>query len=564
MTKYRSNVTPGTAIWAGRRAHFMAMGLSEEDMLKPKIAIINTSSELAMCFNHLDDVAAEVKKAIREAGGIPFEIRTAASSDFITNAGKFGAYVLATRDLIASDIEVQVEGALLDGMVCLASCDKSAPGQLMAAGRINVPTIVVICGYQASGEYKGKHTDIEDVFLHSSHVATGKTTVEELGEMAKVAIRSPGVCAGMGTANSMHVLSEALGMTIPGSAPVRAVSPRMLDNARAAGRRIVEMIDEDLRPRDIITDASVRNAARAVIAVSGSINCVKHLQAIAIEAGLDINVMDVFAEYGRKVPLLCAVRPSGDTLTEAFDDAGGARGLLDQLRPILETDVMTVSGKTLAQILDEAPPTDTTVIQPLDNPVSTRPTLNIVKGSLIPGGGIIRIGGTGERTMRFRGKAIIYHARDEAIKGIANGEVKPGHVVVLRGLGVQGGPGLAMTSAVVFAIDGADLINKVAVITEGQLSGLVNKGLVVGEATPEAAAGGPLALLDEGDEIEIDVEQARVDLLVPEEVLAERRKQHREFGARIETGWLNVYQRNVSPVHQGAVLSPGGRPLAGQ
>ncbi|MCC6946176.1 MAG: dihydroxy-acid dehydratase [Bradyrhizobiaceae bacterium] len=565
MTKYRSNVAPGTAIWAGRRAHFRAMGLTDADMDKPKIAVINSSSDLAMCFNHLDGVAAEVKDAIRKAGGIPFEVRTAASSDFITNAGKFGAYVLPTRDLIAGDIEVQVEGALLDGMVCLASCDKTTPGQLMAAGRLNIPTIVVICGYQSSGVYKGEHTDIEDVFLKSSHVATGKVTVDELGKMADVAISSSGVCAGMGTANSMHVVAEALGMTVPGSAPVRAASPKMLENARRAGIRIVEMVDRNLRPRDIITESAIRNAAKAVLAVSGSINCVKHLQAIAVESGLNVNVMDIFDENSRKVPLLCAVRPSGDTLTETFDDAGGARGILQQLRPILELDAQTVSGKSMGEVLDELPPPDSEVIRPLDRPLSTRPALNIVRGNLVPGGGIVRIGGTDERPMRFRGRAKIFHSRDEAIAGIAAGEVKPGHVLILRGLGVVGGPGLAMTSAVVFALDGADLVNQVAVITEGQLSGLVNKGLVVGEASPEAAAGGPLALVDDGDEISIDVAEGRVDLHVPEEVLAVRRAdQSRHFGARIESGWLNIYQRTVSPVHEGSLMSPGGRPISEQ
>ncbi|MBN1238633.1 MAG: dihydroxy-acid dehydratase, partial [Gammaproteobacteria bacterium] len=202
--KLRSNLEPGTALWAGRRAQWRALGLTDEDMKKPKIAIVNSSSELSSCFSHLDGVSLELKKAIREAGGLPFEIRTAAPSDFITSAGRRGAYILPTRDLIANDIEVQVEGALLDGMVCLASCDKTTPGQLMAAGRLNVPTIVVVCGYQQSGVWRGKHVDIEDVFLKSGYVASGRVTLEELAGMADAAVRSPGVCAGMGTANSMH------------------------------------------------------------------------------------------------------------------------------------------------------------------------------------------------------------------------------------------------------------------------------------------------------------------------------------------------------------------------
>lgn len=563
--EYRSNLKPGTALWAGRRAHWRAMGLSEEDMLKPKIAVINTSSELAICFNHLDGIAKEVKDAIRQAGGIPFEVRTAAPSDFVTSAGRFGAYILPARDLIAADIEVQVEGALLDGMVCLGSCDKTTPGQLMAAGRMNIPSIVAICGYQASGQYKGEHVDIEEVFLKSSHIASGKMTVDELAKMADVAVQSSGVCAGMGTANSMHVVCEALGMTLPGAAPIRADSPRMIENARAAGTRIVEMVEQDLKPRDIITEAAIRNAVRMTLAVSGSINVVKHLRGIAVEAGLDVDVIGLFKEMANEIPLLSAVRPNGETLTEEFEEAGGAATVLKRLESKLDLDVMTVAGVTMGEILAERPQADTEVIRPLDRPLSTRPTINMMRGSLLPGGGIVRLGGTGERTMRFKGPARIFHSRDEALAGIAAGQVKDGEVVVLRGLGVIGGPGMALTSAVVFALDGADLIDKVAVITEGQVSGLVNKGLVVGEASPEAAAGGPMSQLESGDEIEIDVTQGTVNLNVAPDVLAARDDSPGRFGTKIDSGWLNVYQRTVTPVHEGAVLStvPKGQAVAG-
>jgi dihydroxy-acid dehydratase len=551
----RSNLKPGTALWAGRRAHWHAMGLSDEDMRKPKIAVVNTSSELAVCFNHLDHVAAEVKAAIREAGGIPFEVRTAAPSDFITSAGCSGAYILPSRDLIASDIEVQVEGAQLDGMVCLASCDKTTPGQLMAAGRMNVPAIVAIGGYQASGTLRGEHVDIEDVFLKSAHVAAGKMTVDELTEMADVAVQSSGVCAGMGTANSMHVVCEAVGMALPGSAPVRADSPRMLENARAAGRRVVQMVWEDLKPRDVLTAAAIRNGVRMTLAVSGSINCVKHLQAIAVEAGLEVDVIGMFRDLAQEIPLLAAVRPSGETLTEEFERAGGAAAVLKRLEPVLDTEPLTVTGRTMGEVLADIPSPRGDVIRPLDDPLSRRATINIVRGTLLPGGGIVRLGGTGARMTRFTGPARIYHSRDEALAGIAAGEVQEGEVVVLRGLGVIGGPGMALTSAVVFALDGADLIEKVAVITEGQVSGLVNRGLVVGEASPEAAAGGPMALLQDGDEIAIDVEAGTVDLNVPEAELARRDGSAGRFGARIDAGWLDVYQRTVGPVHEGAVLT---------
>lgn len=552
--KLRSNLEPGTALWAGRRAQWRVLGVTEADMDKPKIAVVNSSSELSSCFSHLDGVAAEVKTAIRSAGGVPFEIRTAAPSDFITSAGRRGAYILPSRDLIAADIEVQVEGALLDGMICLASCDKTAPGQIMAAGRLDIPSIVVVCGYQRSGKWRGEHVDIEDVFLKSGHVASGRMTLEELSGMADVAIGSPGVCAGMGTANSMHTVAEALGMTLPGSAPVAAMSEKMLANARASGGRIVELVCEDLKPRDVITAASVKNAVIVVLALSGSINCVKHLQAIATEARVDVDVYGLFAEYSAKVPLLAAIRPNGPGLIEDLEAAGGARAVLKRLEPLLDLDARTVTGSTLGDVLDGVEVADGDVIRPLDNPLSTRPSLVVVRGSLLPGGGIVRQGGTGERMTRFSGPANIFHSRDEALEGVSDGKVKAGDVVVLRGLGVIGGPGMAMTTAVVFALDGAGLINDVAVITEGQLSGLVNEGLVVGEASPEAADGGPLALVEPGDTISIDVEKKTVDLDVPDDVLAERRKQPKTFGAQDERGWLRVYQRTVAPVHEGAVL----------
>lgn len=555
MTRtYRSNLTPGGALWAGRRAHWRALGLSDDDMAKPKIAIINTSSELAICFSHLDQVANEVKQAIRDAGAVPFEVRTTAPSDFMTSAGRGGAYILPARDLIAHDIESQVEGALLDGVVCLASCDKTTPGQLMGVARMNVPAIVAICGYQASGEWRGEHVDIEEVFLKSAHVAAGRLTVEELGSMADVAIGSPGVCAGMGTANSMHVLCEALGMSLPGYAPVRADSPKMLDGARTTGRRIVEMVEEDLKPRDIITEESVRNAVRMVLAVSGSINCVKHLQAIAIEAGLDVDVYGMFRDLAHDIPLLTDVRPNGPTLTEEFEVDGGALGVLKQLESKLDGDAMTVSGTKIGDLIAKADLPGRS-IRPLSAPLSTRPTINIVRGSLLPGGGIVRLGGSGERKMAHTGPARIYHSRDEALAGIKKGEVQKGDVVVLRGLGVRGGPGMALTSAVVFALDGVNLNEEVAVITEGQVSGLVNTGLVVGEASPEAAAGGPLAFIRNGDEIEIDVTRGLVNINVPAAEFATRTQDQAEYGQDAPAGWLDVYRRTVGPVHEGAVTT---------
>ncbi|OGA27963.1 MAG: dihydroxy-acid dehydratase [Betaproteobacteria bacterium RIFCSPLOWO2_02_FULL_65_24] len=548
----RSNFKPGTPNWAGRRAQWRSLGLTDEDMEKPKIAVVNSSSELASCFTHLDGVAARVKQAIRAAGGLPFEIRTAAPSDFITNAGRRGGYILPTRDLITNDIEVQVEGALLDGMLCLASCDKTTPGQLMAAGRLDIPTIVVVCGYQQSGRYRGEHIDIEEVFLKSSYVASGGVSLEEITEMADNAVRGPGVCAGMGTANSMHIVCEALGMSLPGGAPVLANSPKMMDYVRRAGERIVQMVWDDAKPRDIMTAESFANAAMVVLSLSASINTVKHLQAIAMESQCDVDVYELFSRYADKVPLLAAIRPTGEKLIEDLEAAGGARAVMKRLESLLHLNARTVSGQTLGEALRDVTIANEEVIHTLERPVSKPPSLVIVRGSLMPGGGIVRLGG--ERTLKLTGPANIFHSREEAMEAIGRGEVKAGQVVVLRGLGVKGGPGMAMTSSVVFALDGAGLIDKVGVVTEGQLSGLVNRGLVVGEASPEAMEGGLIGLADNGDPITIDVEKRVVNLDVPEAVLAQRREQPREYGSRSERGWLSIYQRTVQPVHKGAVL----------
>ncbi len=274
----RSNFEPGTSRWATRRAQWRALGLTDEDMVKPKIAIVNSSSQLAICFSHLDEIARRARRAVQRAGGVAFEVRTAAPSDFITSAGHRGGYILSARDLITNDIEVAVEGALLDGMLCLASCDKTAPGQLMAAARLNIPSVIVACGYQPSGTYRGRHCDIEDVFLAAGHVANGRLTVAELTEMSEQAVLGPGVCAGLGTANTMHLACEALGMALPGTTPVRANSEPMWRAVEQAARRVVEMTAEDLRPRDILTPGAFANAVTTSLAVSGSINSVMHLQ----------------------------------------------------------------------------------------------------------------------------------------------------------------------------------------------------------------------------------------------------------------------------------------------
>lgn len=553
--KLRSNFPRGSYLWSVRNAQWQAMGIPEADCEKPKIAVVNSSSELAACYRHLDQVAAIVKDAIRAAGGVPFEIRTAAPSDFVTGAGARGAYMLGARDLVTNDIEVAVEGAQLDGMVCLTSCDKTVPGQLMAAARLNVPTIVVPCGYQASGRFRGHHCDIEDVFITAMHAVTGKVDVETVVGMSREAIRSPGVCSGMGTANSMHIVCEALGMALPGSAPVLAMSDKMKADAHAAGTRIVQMVWDELKPRDILVPGAFANAVRAVLAVGGSVNCIKHLQATATEAGLDVDVYALFERFGSDVPVLAGIRPVGEQTIEEFEAAGGARAVLKQLQPQLDTSVIGVSGRTLAEVLAQTTVADPATIRPLDNPVARGPAITVLRGSMCPETGIVKTGILARRSRRFSGPAICFDTSDAAIAALNDGTIRPGHVVVMRGAGAKGGPAMGGgASRVVFAIDGKDMGDQVALLTDGHLSGLVCKGLVVAEISPEAALGGPLALVRDGDTVTIDLDTRRCDLEIDDTELQRRRAAWQPPAPAFDRGWLQIYRANVGPLPRGAVL----------
>lgn len=531
----RSDLPVGSPRWATRRAQWLALGLTDEDMAKPKIAVVNSSSSLAPCFSHLDPIAAAVKESIAAAGGLAFEIRTVAPTDFIMSRGGAGGYVLSSRDLVAADIEAVVEGAQLDGMVCLASCDKTTPGQLMAAARLDVPTLVLACGYQSHGP----GVDIEEVFLRAGEVASGGITVDGLCDLSARAITGPGVCTGMGTANSMHIVAEALGMTLPATTPVRANSEPMWRAVGESGPAIVAAVLAGRRPREILTPAAFANAVAVVLAVSGSINTVKHLQAVAREAGLDLDVYGLFESLANTVRPLTAVRPNGSDSIEEFEDAGGALAVLKQLGSVVDGTATTVTGASMAERVADAV-ADNRVIQPLSDPRGDHPTIVVIRGSLAPESAIVKLSVTEQRATGFDGVARVFEDAAAAVAGIEAGEVRPGEVLVLRGLGPVGTPGMGMASQTVFALAGAGLSEQVAVVTDGQLSGLVNKGIVVGEVRPEAALPGPLGLVRDGDRIAIDLTARRVDLLVDADELAGRAPVGRTVHPG-PNGWLNVY-----------------------
>lgn len=563
----RSMFPPGTRRWAVRLAQWRAMGIAWEDLSKPKIAVVNSSSGLAICYRHLDRVSAAVHAAIREAGGLPFEIRTAAPSDFITSAGAGGRYILPSRDLIVNDIEVMVEGALLDGMVCLSSCDKTTPAHLMAAARLDVPTVIVPGGYQGSGCWRGRPVDIQDVYEATGAVATGRMTLDELAEMASSAVDGPGVCAGMGTANTMHMMAESLGMALPGSAPIRAETPRMLDLAAQAGRRIVQMVHEELRPRRIITASALENAVAVALAVAGSVNVVRHLCAIATEAELDVDVVDLFDRLGARVPLLCAVRPNGPHRIDQLEEAGGTLAVMKQLQPLLYDEVGTVSGATWREILREVVVRDPEVVRPLDRPYRPEPGLAILRGTLAPEGAVVKLAAVPDHLRTFEGPARVYETEDSAAEDLRRGALRPGEVIVLRGLGPRGGPGTVFVSSFIAALSGADLESRVAVVTDGQVSGL-NRGLSIGQVMPEAAEGGPLALVRSGDPILIDLDRRRLDIAVDESTLKRRRTRWKPPAHPPGPGWLSIYAHAVQPGRTGSVLgrrstarpSPPSRP----
>jgi len=567
----RSNFPAASAHAVTRRAQWVSLGIDPTELDRPKVAIINTSNELAACFAHLDDVADLLKEELRSLGLLPFELRTAAPSDFITNAGRGGRYVLSARDLITNDVEVMVEGAQLDAMICLSSCDKTTPGHLMAAGRLNIPTVIVPCGYQRSGLAEGGEADVEEIFLRAAQQGLRdhsgpdgpQCAADELAalhELADGAIRSPGVCSGLATANSMHMAAEALGMAVTGSTPVRALSKRMWDSVRRSAHALADLVARDVRPRDLITAGSVTNAVRTMLAVGGSVNTIKHLQAVATEAGVDLDVWETFRTLGRETPTVCSIRPNGTDLIEDLEDAGGAATVLRELEPLLDGDQRTVDGGTLADNLARARPGDGRVIRTLDDPCSTTPAIVVLRGTLATDGAVSKrpIPDPGPRS--FRGPARVFHSREEGIEAVVENRIQAGDVAIIRGIGVTGGPAMGMISAFVFALEGRGLASEVAVITDGQMSGLVNHGIGIGEVSPEASAGGALGLVQDGDLVEIDLAEGRLDLLVDPAELAARPAFTPPEPAETSR-YLDQYRATVQPLACGAVL--GARSATG-
>lgn len=550
----RSNFEPGTTRWAVRRSQWTALGISEQDMDRPTIAVINSSSGLSSCYAHLDEVSAAVQRAVYDAGGLPFEVRTIAPSDFVTSAGREARYLMPSRDLLVNDIEAMVEGAVLDGMICLSSCDKTTPAHLMAAARLDLPSLVLVCGYQPSGRCGGRDVDIDDVYESVGATAAGTLSLDDLTEMTAAAIQGPGVCAGLGTANSMHIVAEALGMALPGGAPILAASPELNSYAEMAGRRIVTLVEEGITARAIITDAAITNAITVVEAVGGSINTVRHLAAIAAEAELGIDVVAEFERLHHSTPLLARIRPNGSNRVPDLQAAGGARAVMTQLGDLLDGDARSVAGGSISDHLHDSHIADAAIVRTRDQAYSPHGGLAVLRGNLAPEGALLKISAVPAGARAFAGACRVYDSETTAMADIRAGRLAPGQALVLRGMGPKGGPGTVFAAGVVAALVGAGLSADVAVITDGELSGL-NSGLTVGQVMPEAAEGGPLAAVRDGDTVSIDLDTLTLTLHIEPDELARRLAQTAANPQPpAPRGLLSQYRQLVSPISRGAVL----------
>ncbi|GAB3427305.1 dihydroxy-acid dehydratase [Niabella aquatica] len=553
MNKLRSNFEKGSTRWAVRRSQWIAMGIAEEDFEKPKIAIINSSSGLSVCYQHLGKYSRMAQAAVKEAGGLPFEVCTIAPSDFITSAGKKARYLMPSRDLLVNDIEVMVEGAELDGMILLSSCDKTTPAHLMAAARLNIPAVVVACGYQLGGHCNGRQVDIEEVYKGVGTVLTGKMSLEEMEEWTRCAIKGPGVCAGLATANSMHCMAEALGMALAGSTPIRADSEALKKVVMEAGKKIIELVNDNLRPRDIIKRESIQNAIRVAVSIGCSVNTVRHLTAVAIEAGLNLDVIRMFEEEATRFSQITRIRPNGPDRIEQFDKAGGTRAVLQRLKNELNLEVQTVNNQFLSDILNDPVEIDETYIRSTGNPFRKEPGLTIIRGNLAPNGAIVKLSAIDAGRRVFEGPAKVYNDEDLAMQALAEGKISSGDIVVLRMLGPVGGPGTVFACSFMAALSGAGLADTVAVVTDGELSGL-NKGITIGQVMPEAALGGPLAIVEENDPIKIDLHERKIDLLIHKDSFDSRMNSWAPLERQLENNWLKFYADNVMPLEKGAVF----------
>jgi dihydroxy-acid dehydratase len=540
---------------APHRSLFSAVGLLPEELEKPIIGIANSASELIPGHIHLSRIAQAVKDGVRMAGGTPFEFSTIGICDGIAMNHEGMKYSLGSRELIADSVEVMGKAYPFDGLVLIPNCDKIIPGMIMAALRLNIPCVLVSGGPMLAGRFKGRPVDLITVFEAVGRVAAGTMSEKELSSLEGCACPGAGSCAGMFTANSMNCLSEALGIALPGNGTIPAVHSDRIRLAKRAGKTAVRLVEEDLKPRDIMTPEAFRNAITVDMAFGGSSNTALHLPALAHEARIHLP-LTLFDEIAEKTPHICLMSPAGVHHLEDLNDAGGVYGIMKELstKNLIQGQCITVEGKALAETLQYARVENAEVIRPIDQPYHAKGGLAVLQGTLAPGGAIVKVAGVATSMRNFTGSARVFDSEEETFTAIMEGRVKAGDAVIVRYEGPKGGPGMREMLTPTSVLCGRGLDLECALITDGRFSG-GTRGLCIGHVSPEAAEGGPIGLVKNGDSIEIDLDRKSINLRVPEEEMARRREEWRRPEPNIKEGYMARYSAMVTGAASGAVFT---------
>ena len=541
---------------AGHRSLLRALGLSDRDLAQPFVGVVNSYNEIVPGHIHLNSIAEAVKGGVRSAGGTPFEINTIAVCDGIAMGHEGMKYSLPSRELIADSVEIMAQAHAFDALVFIPNCDKVVPGMLMAAVRLNIPAIFISGGPMLAGRWKGQSLDVNTLFTAVGKVVAGDMSEAELDELERVACPGCGSCSGMFTANTMNCLTEALGMSLPGSGTIPAVDARRVGLAREAGRQVMELLAKGVCPCDIITREAVENAFVVDMALGGSTNSVLHLMAIANEAGIEFPLSEINRISG-KTPHLSRLSPAGEHHIEDLDLAGGITAVMKEVRGILSMEVKRVSGRSLEEELAEAEVRDREVIRPVSQPHSPTGGLTMLFGNLAPEGAVVKSAAVAPQMLNHKGKARVFDSEDEATVAIMARAIKPGEVVVIRYEGPRGGPGMREMLTPTSMLTGMGLDESVGLITDGRFSG-ATKGAAIGHVSPEAASGGPIAALRDGDMIVIDIPGNKIEVDLDDKEIRERLARLPAFEPRVKTGYLKRYAEKVSSASRGAVFEKQG------
>jgi len=542
---------------APHRSLLRAVGCSSDDWDKPFIGVINSFSEIVPGHIHLQTIAKAVKEGIRSRGGVPFEVNTIAVCDGIAMNHPGMKYSLPSRELIADSVEILAQAHAFDGLVFIPNCDKVVPGMLMAAIRLNLPAVFVSGGPMLAGNFVQGNTarsvDLITVFQAVGEVARGKMTEAELQELEMVACPGCGSCAGMFTANTMNCLSEALGMALPGNGTIPAVEERRVQLAYKAGQQVMEALAKDIRPKDVITRDSLYNAFAVDMALGGSTNSVLHLTAIAHEAGIDFP-LSLINEISDSVPHICKLSPASDYHIQDLDLAGGIPAIMNELSGLLKLEASTILGKSLGEIIAGAKVKNREVIRPLSQPHASTGGISILFGNLAPDGSVVKSAAVASEMLVHRGPARVFNGEEEATAAIMKGEFKSGEVIVIRYEGPKGGPGMREMLAATSLLSGMGMDKEVALITDGRFSG-GTRGAAIGHVSPEAAEKGPIAALRDGDMININIPDHKLEVELSQKELEQRLASLPSFEPKIKTGYLKRYSDKVSSASNGAVFA---------